>query len=180
MQRWFVEETRLGILVDFSAEGIRGLAHDRATSFPPQIGQGSTFDAELVGRIGRVTGREARALGYTNVYSPILDIARDPRWGRTPESYGESPYLAATLGEEMVRGIQSEDVASTPKHFAVYSVPKGGRDGQTRTDPHVTPRAMHQLHLMPFRRAFTEAEPMGTMSSYNDWNGLPVTGSRFF
>ena len=180
VQRWFVEETRLGIPVDFTNEGIRGLAHEQATSFPAQIGQGSTWNPDLIRRIGHITGREARALGYTNVYAPILDIARDPRWGRTPESYGESPFLAATLGAAMVEGVQAEGVVSTPKHFAVYPVPKGGRDGQARTDPHVTPRAMHQLYLMPFRRAFEEAGAMGTMSSYNDWNGLPVTGSSYF
>jgi beta-glucosidase len=180
VQRWFVEETRLGIPVDFSSEGIRGLAHEKATSFPAQIGLGSTFNADLIRRVGAITGREARALGYTNVYAPILDLARDPRWGRTPESYGESPYLAAVLGEQMVEGLQSEGVASTPKHFAVYSVPKGGRDGDARTDPHVAPRELHELYLMPFRRAFRQAGAMGTMSSYNDWNGVPVTGSSFF
>lgn len=179
-QRWFVEETRLGIPVDFTNEGIRGLTHYQATSFPAQIGQASTWNEDLIHRIGRVTGREARALGYTNIYSPILDVARDPRWGRTVETYGESPYLVATLGEAAVRGLQSKQVVSTPKHFAVYSVPKGGRDGEARTDPHVAPREMHELYLRPFRQAFQEAGALGTMSSYNDWNGLPVTGSRYF
>ncbi|MEJ2504566.1 MAG: glycoside hydrolase family 3 N-terminal domain-containing protein, partial [Gemmatimonadota bacterium] len=178
-QRWFMEETRLGIPVDFTNEGIRGLAHHRATSFPAQIGQASTWDVDLIGEIGRVTGREARALGYSNIYSPILDLSRDPRWGRTVETYGESPYLVARRGEAQVRGLQSEGVASTPKHFAVYGVPKGGRDGDARTDPHVTPRALHELHLAPFRAAFA-AGALGTMSSYNDWNGLPVTGSAWF
>ncbi len=179
-QRWFVEETRLGIPVDFTNEGIRGLTHYQATSFPAQIGQASTWNPELIHQIGRVTGREARALGYTNIYSPILDVTRDPRWGRTVETYGENPFLVATLGEAAVRGLQSERVVSTPKHFAVYSVPKGGRDGDARTDPHVAPREMHEMYLKPFRQAFQEAGALGTMSSYNDWNGLPVTGSRYF
>ena len=78
-------------------------------------------------------------MGYTNVYAPILDVVRDPRWGRTLECYGEDPYLIAELGKEMVLGIQSQGVASTLKHYAVYSVPKGGRDGDCRTDPHVAP-----------------------------------------
>lgn len=178
-QRWFVEETRLGIPVDFTNEGIRGLAHHQATSFPAQIGQASTWNADLINAIGQITGREARALGYTNIYSPILDVARDPRWGRTVETYGESPFLVATLGEAQVRGLQAERVVSTPKHFAVYSVPKGGRDGDARTDPHVAPREMHELYLRPFKQAFA-AGAMGTMASYNDWNGLPVIGSRYF
>lgn len=179
-QRWFVEETRLGIPVDFTNEGIRGLTHYQATSFPAQIGQASTWNVDLIREIGRVTGREARALGYTNIYSPILDVARDPRWGRTVETYGESPYLVSRLGRAAVRGLQSQNVVSTPKHFAVYSVPKGGRDGDARTDPHVAPRELHQTFLRPFRQAFQEAGALGTMSSYNDWNGLPVTGSDYF
>jgi beta-glucosidase len=126
IQRWFMEETRLGIPVDFTNEGIRGLAHWGATSFPNQMGMARAWDRDLVSRVGHITGREALALGYTNVYSPILDLARDPRWGRVVETYGEDPYLAAALGVEQDKGIQSERVVSTPKHFAIYSIPKGG------------------------------------------------------
>jgi beta-glucosidase len=135
VQRFFVEETRLGIPVDFSNEGIRGLAHTKATSFPAQLGIASAWDRQLVDEVGHITGREARALGYTNVYSPILDLPRDPRWGRTVECYSEDPYLTSVLGAIQVKAIQAERVVSTPKHFAVYSIPKGGRDGATRTDP---------------------------------------------
>ena len=180
VQRWFVEETRLGIPVDFSNEGIHGLNHTKATPFPAPIGVGSTWNRDLVRRAGEIVGREARALGYTNVYAPILDVVRDPRWGRTLECYGEDPYLIAELGIEMVEGIQSQGVASTLKHYAVYSVPKGGRDGDCRTDPHVAPRELHQLYLYPFRRVIQEAHPLGVMSSYNDWDGVPVTASPYF
>jgi len=180
VQRWFVEQTRLGIPVDFTNEGIHGLNHDRATSLPAPIGIGSTWDKALVNQAGHIVGREAKALGYTNVYAPILDLARDPRWGRTVESYGESPFLVAELGKQMTLGIQHEGVASTLKHFAVYSVPKGGRDGAARTDPHVAPRELYQLYLYAFRRVIQEAHAMGVMSSYNDWDGMPVTGSYYF
>jgi len=180
IQRWFIEETRLGIPVDFTCEGIRGVAHQGATCFPAQIGVGSTWNAELVNDIGRVTGKEARFAGFTNVYSPILDIARDPRWGRTVECYTEDPYLASRLGVEMVKGIQSQNVISSPKHFAVYSVPKGGRDGGCRTDPHAAPREMETMLLAPFKAAFTEGGALGTMSSYNDYDGVPITGSKYF
>ena len=180
VQRWFVEETRLGIPVDFSNEGIHGLNHTKATPLPAPIGVGSTWNRDLVRRAGEIVGREARALGYTNVYAPILDVVRDPRWGRTLECYGEDPYLIAELGIEMVKGIQSQGVASTLKHYAVYSVPKGGRDGDCRTDPHVAPRELHQLYLYPFRRVIQEAHPLGVMSSYNDWDGVPVTASPYF
>jgi len=122
VQKWFVEETRLGIPVDFTNEGIHGLNHDRATPFPAPIGIGSTWDKALVRHAGDIVGREAKALGYTNVYTPILDLARDPRWGRVVESYGEDPFLVAELGKQMVLGVQEQGVASTLKHFAVYSL----------------------------------------------------------
>jgi beta-glucosidase len=180
IQQWFIEETRLGIPVDFTNEGIRGLAHWGATSLPNQVGMASTWDRELVSQAGRLTGREARALGYTNVYSPILDLARDPRWGRVVETYGEDPYLVGELGIEQVKGIQSERVVSTPKHFAVYSVPKGGRDGDVRTDPHASLREVETVLLAPFRAAFLRGGALGTMASYNDYNGIPVIGNPEF
>lgn len=102
IQRWFVEKTRLGIPVDFTNEGIRGLCHDRATYFPAQCGQGATWNKKLIARIGEVEAKEAVALGYTNIYSPILDIAQDPRWGRCVETYGEDPYLVGELGKQMI------------------------------------------------------------------------------
>lgn len=180
VQRWFVEHTRLGVPVDFSTEGIHGLNHDRATSLPAPIAIGSTWDKELVHQAGVIVGSEARALGYTNVYAPILDLARDPRWGRVLECYGEDPYLVSELGIAMTSGIQSQDVGATLKHYAVYSVPKGGRDGFTRTDPHVAPRELHQLHLYPWRKVIGRSHPKGIMSSYNDWDGVPVTASYYF
>jgi beta-glucosidase len=180
VQKWFVEETRMGIPVDFSNEGIHGLCHDRATPFPAPINIGTTWNRELVYRAGSIVGREAKALGYTNVYAPILDVARDQRWGRVVECYAEDPYLIAELGKQMTLGIQDQGTAATLKHYAVYSVPKGGRDGQARTDPHVAPRELHEMFLYPFRRVIQEAKPMGVMSSYNDWNGEPVTGSYYF
>jgi beta-glucosidase len=180
VQRWFVEQTRLGIPVDFTNEGIRGLNHDRATSFPAQLGIASAWDRDLVEQVGDITAREGRALGYTNVYSPILDLPRDPRWGRTVEAYSEDPYLTATLGRIQVRALQANRVVSTPKHFAVYSVPKGGRDGTARTDPQVTPHELEMLYLAPFKAAIQDAGAMGVMSSYNDYDGVPITGSPYF
>jgi beta-glucosidase len=95
VQKWFVEETRLGIPVDFSNEGIHGLNHDRATPLPSPIATASTWNKDLVYKAGFIVGREAKALGYTNVYAPILDVARDQRWGRIIETYGEDPFLIA-------------------------------------------------------------------------------------
>ena len=180
IQKWFVEKTRLGIPVDFSNEGIHGLNHDRATPFPAPIAIGSTWNRSLVRQAGIIAGREAKALGYTNVYAPILDLARDQRWGRVLECYSEDPFVVASLGQQMVEGIQSQGVASTLKHYAVYSVPKGGRDGYARTDPHVAPREMHQIHLYPYRKIIGKSHPKGVMSSYNDWDGVPVSASYYF
>ena len=180
IQRWFIEETRLGIPVDFTNEAIHGLNHDRATPFPAPIAIGSTWNRELVRQSGIIAAREAKALGYTNLYAPILDLARDPRWGRVLECYGEEPYHVTALGQQMVEGIQSQGIAATLKHYAVYSVPKGGRDGYSRTDPHVAPREMHQLYLYPYRKIIRESHPLGVMSSYNDWDGVPVSASYYF
>src|SRR5260370_39346302 len=178
-QRFFVEETRLGIPVDFTNEGLRGVAFTNATSFPSELGMGHTWDPPLVREMGRITGQEARALGYTNIYAPILDVSRDQRWGRIEDTYGEDPYLASRLGVEMVKGLQEHyTVASTGKHFAVYSVGKGARDGEARTDPQVSPREVENILLPSFKAAIKEDRMLGVLSSYNDYDGIPVTGSR--
>jgi len=180
VQQFFIENTRLGVPADFTNEGIRGLDSTGASSFPCELAVGSTWDRELVSAIGHTTGREGRALGYTNVYSPVVDLARDPRWGRTPDSYSEDPFLGGELAYEEVRGIQAEHVVSTVKHFAIYSIPKGGRDGPARTDPQTTWNEVENIYLAPFRRAIRDAGALGVMASYNDYNGVPVDGSSFF
>ena len=181
IQKWFIEETRLGIPVDFTNEGIYGACFTGATLFPPQIGVGSTWDRGLVSAIGEITSRQTRAVGFTNVYSPILDVARDPRWGRAVECYGEDPYLVSQLGLQQIVAIQKDHtVISTPKHFAAYSIPIGGRDHLTRTDPQIAPHEMMTLLVEPFRVGFEQGHAHGTMSSYNDYDGVPVTGSYWF
>jgi beta-glucosidase len=181
VQRFFIEQTRLGIPADFTNEGIRGLAAFTATSFPAQPGQGSAWDKALVREIGRIEAVEARALGYTNIYAPILDVARDQRWGRMEEVYGEDPYLASRLGVEMVKGMQENyTVASTGKHYAVYSYNKGAREGQARTDPQTSPREVENIFLPSFKAAIKEGGLLGIMSSYNDFDGIPITGSHYW
>lgn len=181
IQKWFVEETRLGIPVDFTNEGIYGACFTGATLFPAQIGVGSTWNKSLVAKIGEITSRQSKSVGFTNIYSPILDVARDPRWGRVVECYGEDPYLVSQMGLQQILGIQKDHkVISTPKHFAVYSIPIGGRDGATRTDPQIAPHEMMTLLVEPFRVGFTKGHAHGTMSSYNDYDGVPVSGSYWF
>ena len=180
VQRFFIEETRLGIPVDFTNEGLRGVAAPIATSFPSQIGLGHTWDRELVKEVGRITAREARALGYTNIYAPTLDVARDQRWGRVEDVYGEDPFLISRLGVEMVKGLQQNGVASTAKHFVVYGAGKGAREGQARTDPQTSPREVENIHIPPFAAAIKEAGLLGVMSSYNDFDGIPISGSEYW
>ena len=188
VQRFFVEDTRLGIPVDFTNEGIRGVESYRATNFPTQLGLGHTWNRELIRQVGLITGREARMLGYTNVYAPILDVGRDQRWGRYEEVYGESPYLVAELGIEMVRGLQhnhqvaatGNQVAATSKHYIAYSNNKGAREGMARVDPQMSPREVENIHIYPFKRVIREAGMLGVMSSYNDYDGIPVQGSYYW
>lgn len=181
VQRFFIEETRLGIPVDFTNEGIRGVEAYRATNFPTQLGIGHTWDKELVHEIGRITGREARLLGYTNVYAPILDVGRDQRWGRYEEVYGESPYLVAELGVQMASGMQTDyQVAATGKHFVAYSNNKGGREGMARVDPQMAPHEVENIHIYPWREVIGRTGLLGVMNSYNDYDGIPVQGSQYW
>jgi beta-glucosidase len=181
VQRFFIEQTRLGIPVDFTNEGIRGVAFSYATSFPSQLALANTWDRELVREVGRITGREARALGYTNIYSPIMDIGRDQRWGRYEDTFGEEPYVAGELGLEMVRGLQENyNVAATAKHFAIHGVNKGAREGEARVDPQVPPREAEYIFNRPFGKVVKEGHLLGVMASYNDYDGLPIISSKYW
>ena len=181
VQRFFVEQTRLGIPVDFTDEGIRGVEAYNATNFPTQLGLGHTWDRALIREVGRITGQEARLLGYTNVYAPILDVGRDQRWGRYEEVYGEDPYLVAELGVQMVKGLQEDGgVAATAKHYLGYSNNKGAREGMARTDPQMSPHEMENVHVYPWREVIGRAGLLGAMSCYNDYDGIPIQGSRYW
>ena len=181
VQRFFIEDTRLGIPADFTNEGIRSVEAYMNTGFPTELNMGMTWDKDLVHREGLIEGQEARALGYTNVYSPILDVARDQRWGRLEEVYGEDPYLVARLGVALATGMQDHyQIAATAKHFAVYSANKGAREGMARTDPQVAPREVEDVLLYPWRKVIGEAGILGVMSSYNDYDGVPVSGSKYW
>lgn len=179
-QRFFVEYTRLGIPVDFSTEGIRGLNARGATSFPSMNGLGCTWDKELAYLQGCIEAKEARAMGYTNVYAPILDVARDQRWGRWEGVIGEDPYLVARMGVAMSKGIQEQNVVSTPKHFVGYGDCKASRQWDARTDPHITPSEMYYIHEYPFRKVFQEAGALGVMCAYNDYDGIPMAGNHYY
>ena len=181
VERFFVEETRLGIPADMTNEGIRGVEAFKATNFPSQLGQGHTWDRSLINKIGYITGREGRLLGYTNVYAPILDVARDQRWGRIEEVYGECPYLVSELGVEMTKGMQTNgQIASTAKHFVANSNNKGAREGMSRVDPQISPRELENIHVTPFAEVIKRAGLLGVMCAYNDYDGVPIEGSYYW
>jgi len=176
-QRFFVEQTRLGIPVDFTLEGIRGLSARHATGFPSTNAIGSTWDTDLVYRMAAAMADEARAIGYTNVYSPILDVARDQRWGRWEGALGEDPYLVARLGVAWARGFRDHHLASTAKHFVAYGECRAARQWDTRTDPAITLQTLEMIHLYPFRKAIQEGGLLGVMCAYNDYDGVPMAAS---
>ncbi len=180
VQRFFIEDTRLGVPAEFTDEGLRGVEHFKATCFPTQLALGQSWNRKLLGDIAGVAAREALALGYGNMYSPIMDVMRDPRWGRCEESYGEDPYLVAELGEQVVKAIQNEGVVSTVKHFCIYANNKGAREGYARTDPRISLREAEMLHIWPFEHVIREANPLGVMASYNDYDGIPIQGSHYY
>lgn len=181
IQRFFIEDTRLGIPADMTNEGIRGVEAYKATDFPHPIGLGSTWDRELLHQAGYIAGREGHLLGFTNVYGPVLDVMRDQRWGRCEESYGESPFLVGELGVQYCSGLQTNfQVAATAKHFLAYSNNKGGREGYARTDPQMGLREVFNLHLYPYYEVVRRAGILGVMCSYNDIDGQPVEGCGYW
>lgn len=181
VQKFFIEETRLGIPADMTNEGIRGVEAYKATNFPTQLGLGHTWNRDLINKVGYITGREAYLLGYTNIYAPILDVGRDQRWGRYEEIYGECPYLVGELGVAMAQGLQTNyQVAATAKHFVAYSNNKGAREGMARVDPQMSPREVENIHLRPFEEVIRRANILGIMASYNDYDGIPIQGSYYW
>jgi beta-glucosidase len=177
VQRYQREKTRLGIPVIFMGEGLHGLMEYGSTSFPQALGLASTWDPALVKRAFTAVGDEAGSRGVDQVFSPVLDIARDPRWGRTEETYGEDPYLAARIGVSAIEGLQGDEfligrhhVMATAKHFAVHGQPEGG----TNTAPgNYSERIIRENFLVPFEFAVKEARVGSVMASYNEIDGVP-------
>ena len=179
IQRYFVENTRLGIPVLFGAEGLHGFVAHGATIFPQNIALGGTFDRELIERIYTVAAREMRAWGITQVFAPNLDLGREPRFGRVEETYSEDPYLTSQIGFAAVRGFQGRDlkdlkdhhVIATLKHFAGHGEPMGGRN--TGPIGNVNTIYFHENPLYPFETAIKEGGALSVMASYNDADGVP-------
>ena len=176
VQRVLVEETRLGIPAIVHEESTGGLLARGATQFPQAIGLASTWDAALVERAGAVIRRQTRAVGAHHVLAPVLDVARDPRWGRVEETYGEDPYLCGTIGAAYVRGVQGADeVVCTGKHFLGYALSEGGMN---HAPVQLGPRELREVYAEPFAAAIRDAGLASVMNSYASVDGLPCGGSR--
>ncbi len=180
LQKYAVTQTRLGIPVLFAEECPHGHMAIDATVFPTSLSQASTWNDKLIYRMGEAIALETRAQGANVGYGPVLDIARDPRWSRVEETYGEDPVLTATLGAAFVRGLQGTDakdgkhVYSTLKHFTAYGMPEGGHNGARATT------GMRQLfsEYMPAFKKCVEAGAATIMTSYNAIDGVPCTANR--
>jgi beta-glucosidase-like glycosyl hydrolase len=182
-QKWLVEQTRLGIPALTHEEALHGLTAPRGTHFPIPIGLASSWDPALLERVMSVAALEARARGTHHVLSPVLDLARDPRWGRTEETYGEDPYLVSRLGVAAIRGYQGtspalakDKVFATAKHFAAH----GPHEGGINTAPSFfAERVMREQYLFPFQAAVEEAGVATVMPSYNEIDGIPSHKNRW-
>lgn len=183
IQKFFMEETRLGIPVIFHEECLHGLAANNATSFPQPIGLAGTFNPDLIEKVYALTAYETRLRGGHQALTPVVDVARDPRWGRIEETFGEDPYLVGRMGVAAVKGFQGDGsfedkkhVMATLKHFAAHGDPEAGMNcGPVN----VSMRILREIFLQPFKDAIDEAGAISIMASYNEIDGVPSHASRW-
>jgi beta-glucosidase len=183
VQKSLVEKTRLGVPALFQGEALHGFMANGSTSFPQVLGLASTWDPQLVQQVFTASADEMAASGTRQAFTPVLDLARDPRWGRTEETYGEDPYLVARMGVAAIEGLQGKSflidqhhVLATAKHFAVHGQPEGGRN----TAPgNYSERVIRESFLLPFEAAVREAHVGSVMASYNEIDGIPSHVNRW-
>jgi beta-glucosidase len=183
IQKFFIENSRLGIPVIFHEECLHGQAAVDGTSFPQPIGLGATFNPELVESLYAMTAEEARPRGTHQALTPVLDVARDPRWGRVEETFGEDPYLVSRMGIAAVKGFQGDAsfndkkrVIATLKHFAAHGQPESGMNC---APANVSERLLRETFLFPFKEAFDKGGAISVMASYNEIDGVPSHASRW-
>jgi beta-glucosidase len=183
IQKFFLQESRLGIPVIFHEECLHGQAAIDATSFPQPIGLGATFNPELAEKLFTMTAEEARVRGTHQALTPVVDVARDPRWGRVEETYGEDPYLVSRMGIAAVRGFQGDAsfkdkkrVIATLKHFVAHGQPESGMNC---APANVSLRVLRETFLFTFREAIKKAKAISVMASYNEVDGVPSHASRW-
>ncbi|PAD75260.1 glycoside hydrolase family 3 N-terminal domain-containing protein [Paenibacillus campinasensis] len=181
MQAYAIQESRLGIPILFGEECSHGHMAIGSTVFPVPLAIGSTWNPELYHEMCRAVALETRSQGGAATCSPVLDVVRDPRWGRTEECFAEDPYLVAEMGVQAIRGLQGhgldrdDAILATVKHFAAYGSSEGGRNSAA---VHMGPRELHEVDLLPFRKA-VEAGARSVMTAYNEIDGVPCTTNRY-
>jgi len=182
VQRYLVEKTRWGIPALVVDETLHGLMSPGATVFPQAIALGSTWNPALVARVAAVAAKEARAVGVSQALGPDLDLARDPRWGRVEETYGEDPFLTARMAVAYIKGMQGdgptvdrEHIACTAKHYAAHGTPEGGINCAPVAGG---VRELYSVYLPPFRAAVVEAGVHSVMPAYSEYDGIPASSSK--
>ena len=181
LQKYAKEETRLGIPIFLAEESMHGHMGIGATVFPTAIGQASTWDVDLLEEMAKATAKELRAQGAHIGYGPILDLAREPRWSRVEETFGEDPYLVSKMGKAVIKGFQGEGISnpdrvlSTLKHFAAYGVSEGGHNGAA---VHLGERELFQSYLFPFKEAIATGA-LSVMTAYSSIDGIPSTSHKY-
>jgi len=183
LQKFFVEETRLGIPIIFHEECLHGLAGKEATSYPQPIGMASTFNPELIEKIYTAIAEDARSRGAQQALSPVVDVARDPRWGRVEETFGEDPYLVSQMGIAAVKGLQGDGtfkdkkrVIATLKHFAAHGQPESGSNCGPAN---FSERVLRDTFLKPFKNVIEKAGAISIMPSYNEIDGVPSHANKW-
>lgn len=177
LQQYMLKNTRLGIPIITSAEGIQGILQNNCTLFPHALAQGSTFNTGLIQRMTEAAGEEAKVIGIHQILSPVLDIARELRWGRVEETFGECPYLIAEMGIAFIKGYQKNRITCMPKHFVAHGTPSGGLNCAQVSGGE---RELRSLYLYPFRRVIQETDPLALMTCYSAYDGVAVTGSPYY
>jgi len=183
LQQYFIEETRLGIPVIFHEECLHGLVASQATSFPHPIAMAGTFNRDLVEEVYTMIAKETRLRGGHQALTPVVDIARDARWGRVEETFGEDPYLTSQIGMAAVRGFQGEGpsidgehVTATLKHFAAHGQPENG----TNTAPaNYSERVLREVHFFPFKEIIQKAGAKSVMTTYHEIDGVPINANQW-
>jgi beta-glucosidase len=175
-QHYARENTRLGIPPIIHDEGLHGLVGNDATSFPQAIAMASSWHPGLLEEVATAIGKETRARGIRQLLSPTINIARDPRCGRTEETYGEDPCLASRMAVAFVRGVQSQGVVTTPKHYAANFVGDGGRDSYA---VHFSERLLREVYFPAFEASVCEGGALSIMAAYNSLDGVPCTCNRW-
>ena len=179
IQRYLVTETRLKIPAIFHNEAMSGVVAPHFTAFPTSIGLAATWDPATTEAMADIIRRQMRAVGLLQALAPVMDVARDARWGRVSETYGEDPYLVTAMSVAYTRGLQGKDltkgVLATAKHFVGYAVTEGG---QNMAATAVGPRELYDVHARPFEAAFRLAELASVMPSYSEFDGVPISASH--